>query len=279
MRVRDHHVRRLVRGTAPAFSPDGLLIAYVAPGHRLMIVGAVGKHQAPRRVGNIQAASVDWQPKPYRRNRGCAAPPGSTILTSSRDAVVTGDGLPRPPLDFSNAPPIAYMSCLRADGRERLLEQFSANNVDTAYFIDSAVLGAPYAALVLESEDEHYGGQSSTVQVFDLRTGLRETKLGGESTYCPDYSGGCPVADLDQLVLDSDGVSAAHFQAVVNGNPCALTTPCSVEQIQASDSTGVPIVDSSTFAGPGPDLTALRLNGDVLSWSHAGTPRSVALMP
>jgi hypothetical protein len=279
MRVRDHRVRRLVRGTAPAFSPDGRLIAYVAPGHRLMIVGTVNQHPAPRRVGGIQAESVDWQPKPYGPNRGCAAPRGSTILASSRDAVITGDGLPLPSLDFSNARPIAYMSCLRADGRERLLERFSANNVDTAYSIGSTVVDAPYAALVLDWKDEHYGGTSSTVQVFDLRAGLLQTRLGGESTNCPDYSGGCPFPALDQLVLGSDGVSGAHFRAPVsNGNPCAGTTPCSVEQIQASDHTGVRTVDSITFAGSGPFLTALRLNGDVLSWSHAGTPRSINLI-
>ena len=36
-------------------------------------------------------------------------------------------------------------------------------------------------------------------------------------------------------------------------------------------------VDSSEFPGSGPFLTGLTLTGDVLSWSHAGKPRSVTL--
>jgi WD40-like Beta Propeller Repeat len=169
MRVDDGPVRRLVRGTAPAFSPDGRWIAFVAPDHRLMIVHTVGAHPVSTQVGDIQAVSVDWQPQPERPNPGCRVPPGSTILASSRAAIVTGDGLPVfhvTPVHLSS-PPLAYMGCLRASGRERLLERFNSNNLDGAYFIASAVVAAPYAALVLDYVDPHYGGQSSTVQVFD----------------------------------------------------------------------------------------------------------------
>ena len=112
------------------------------------------------------------------------------------------------------------MGCLRATGRERLLERFNSNDVNGADFMASAVVTAPYAALVLNFVDPHYGGQSSTVQAFDLRTGSRQTRLGGESANCRDESGTSPLsglcrdAGLDHLVLGSDGVSAAHVETV-----------------------------------------------------------------
>jgi hypothetical protein len=215
MRLRDRHVRRLARGSSPAFSPDGLWIAYVASDQRLTIVAAAG-HVAARRVSTIRAVSVDWQPRPIKPSPACAAPPGSTILANSPDAIVTGDGLPLPPLGFSIAPPIAYMGCLHADGRERLLERFSDNSVDSADWVGPVVLAAPYAALVLDFNDEHYDtGQTGTVQVFDLRSGLL-TKRGGETSTCFDLWERCDSSSgFDPVLLGSDGVSATHSQTLV----------------------------------------------------------------
>jgi hypothetical protein len=138
----------------------------------------------------------------------------SSILASSPAAVATGDGVPLPPLVDANAPPIVYMGCLRADGRVRLLESFTENNIDGADFVASAVLAAPYAGLGLNSVDEHYGGQSITLQIFDLRTGLLEPKLGGESIDCLSQYYPGPPRSLDQVVLGSDGVSAADSHEV-----------------------------------------------------------------
>jgi WD40-like Beta Propeller Repeat len=156
--VRNHRVRRLARGSAPAFSPDGRWIAFVAPEHRLMIVAARGGRA--RRVGRVRAVSVDWQPRPRVPSPGCAAPPGSTVIASTRDAVITQDGMP-PPAAGGIVSPVAYMGCLRADGRERLLDRFATNNIDGASWITSAVLAAPYAALTDHSADEHYGGSGA----------------------------------------------------------------------------------------------------------------------
>ena len=207
--ARGGRVRRLARGSAPAFSPDGRSIAFVAPDDRLMIIPARGGRA--RAVGNVRAASVDWQPKPRGPNPGCAAPPGSTVLASTSNAIVTGDGKP-PPLGFGSAPPIAYMGCLRRDGRERLLERF-ANNYDDASWVTSAALALPYAALVERLEDLHYGGMRDVVQVLDLRTGGQRTDLGGEAADCaPTTEAACSA--LDQVVLSSDGVSAAHSLAI-----------------------------------------------------------------
>ena len=213
IRVGDRREVRLVRGSAPAFSPDGRWIAYIAPDHRLMVVRASGGLAKPRRVGNIRAVSVDWQPKPRRSPPACSPPPGSVVIGRSATAVVTGDGLPQQ-WGFSISPPIAYMGCLLADGRERLLERFTGNNVDGATVIDSVLLSGPYAGLIRFSIDEHYGGQQSTLQVFDLRTGRLEPRLGGENAGCADYNDGGPCGLLDDVVLSSDGVSAAHTQIV-----------------------------------------------------------------
>jgi hypothetical protein len=212
--ARGGRVRRLARGSAPAFSPDGRSIAYVAPDDRLMIIPARGGHATA--VGHIRALSVDWQPKPRGPNPGCAAPPGSTVMASTSSAIVTGDGLSPPAAGFRLFPPLAYMGCLRKDGRERLLERRFDNNIDGATWIGSAVLAPPYAALVEVSKDSHYGGGDSAVQVFDLRTGERRD-LGGESAGCPEASPdpGQPVCGgIAQVLLGSDGVSAARNSAV-----------------------------------------------------------------
>src|SRR5579872_7069854 len=217
IRVSDGHLTRLVRGSAPAFSPDGRWIAFVSPGHRLMIVRVGSAPAAPRFVGNVQAVSIDWQPKPRRLVPACAVPSGWTVMASSAGGVVTGDGQ-LGALDFSNAAPLAYMGCLRATGRWRLLERFTTNNVDSAFSVLSAALAPPYTGLVLASQDEHYGGYSNTLQVFDLRTGTLDPHLGGESTNCDEYSGPPgPCAVFDHVALGSDGVSAAHagFEAPV----------------------------------------------------------------
>jgi WD40-like Beta Propeller Repeat len=233
--VRGGRVRRLVRGAAPAFSPDGRWIAYVAPDHRLMIVGVAGRHLTPRAVGNVRAVSVDWQPKPSRSHPACSAPPGSTVLASSPAAVVTADGVLHPdelsnPSNSSNA----YMGCPRADGRERLLERLGAQDYDV-YFVRSAVLAAPYAGLVREDVNGHDDTRTSSLQVFDLRTGRLQTKLGGEFADCPE--GGPPCPGLDHVVLGSDGVSAAHTQSVDRSDVSSI--PHFVVQVSCAPATTV----------------------------------------
>jgi hypothetical protein len=69
-------------------------------------------------------------------------------------------------------------------------------------------------------------------------------------------------------------VSAVHAFVALS------TCGCTVEQIEASDSTGVRTLDSITDpAGSPTSLTNLTLMGDTLTWDHSGSPRSVQLQP
>lgn len=250
---RTRFIRPLIRGTAPAWSPDGRSIAFIDAGHRLSVVAAAGGR--PRRVGNVRGKSVDWQPLPRRPVAGCATPPGSEVLVSSPTAIVTVDRVGGPPV---------YLGCLHADGRERFLG-FGGDE-------DQASLAGNYAALANYSYDQHYGGSSSTVAVFDLRSGA-ETPLGGEIASC-DFGDITCGSSLDQLVLNADGLSAAHT-AVITPDYCPN---CTVEEIVASDHTGVHTLDTVTRSPTEPPaLTDLTINGDTLTWSHNGAPKSAQL--
>jgi hypothetical protein len=129
-----------------------------------------------------------------------------------------------------------------------------------------------YAALAVRYANGHYGGDSNKVEIFDLHSGASVPDRGGEGVGCPSY-GAC-VSSIDQLVLGSDAVSAVHTTQEDPG--CT----CTVEQIQASDSTGVHTLDSITEPYGSPTtLTNLTLTGDTLTWEHNGTPRSARLQP
>ena len=101
------------------------------------------------------------------------------------------------------------------------------------------------------------------------------------SIACPSVSL-CVAGDTNGHVVtstDPAGGPSTWTPALIDGNPCTDTTPCSVEQIEASDGTGLHTLDSGQFPGTGPFLTGLKLTSDVLSWSHAGTPPTVTLTP
>ena len=89
------------------------------------------------------------------------------------------------------------------------------------------------------------------------------------------------VSQTGHVVTSTDptGGPSTWTPALIDGDPCNETTPCSVEEIQASDGHGVQTVDRSHYSGSGPFLTGLTLKGDVLSWSHNGNPRSIGLTP
>jgi WD40-like Beta Propeller Repeat len=271
--VRGHAFRRLVQGNAPAWSPDGRWIAFFDRRHRLSVLPAGGG--SVRRVGRVTGVTVDWQPLLAKSPSVCLTPPGSTVLASSRTAVVT--------VDNRNSV-WASMGCLRANGHERILTGWHNNNNGYVTVTESpggAAVAGTYAALIINSASSRYDEQSSTVNLFDLRTGCdlnvgasfcdrSLTDRSGEGVDCPFDSGAS--CEINQLVLGADAVSAVRTTARDSG--CT----CTVEQVQASDSTGVHTLDSVTQRdGSPPALTNLSLTGDTLGWDHDGTPRSAEL--
>jgi hypothetical protein len=255
--VRGSSLRTLVRGAAPAWSPDGKWIAFFDKGHRLSVVRVSGG--GVRRVGDLTGRAVDWQPLAALPPTGCPTPPGSTLIASSDTAIVT--------LHAGVA-----LGCLRADGRESLL-------LGGGDYL-SAVVAGPYAALLVSDTIYigHFPEFQTSVDLFDLRTGCSLGTGWCEGSFpdrgfeaCQTYTTSCTA---DQLVLGSDAVSAVHTTDVNDG--CT----CTVEQIVASDSTGVHTQDSVTEpSGSLGALTNLTLIGDTLTWEHNGSPRSVQLQP
>ena len=120
-----------------------------------------------------------------------------------------------------------------------------------------------------------------TVEVFDLRTGAKAPTLGGEQVSCGDYSYEC-VSGMDELVLGSDGFTAAHTTLLFYNDATVPFSADRTEQIVARDSTGVHVLDTVAAQSPASQpvtssLTGLQLSGDTLTWDHAGASESVVL--
>jgi hypothetical protein len=244
--------------------------------HRLFVIALGGG--APRAVGHIRAARVDWQPVTGKPSPSpCQAPAGSRVLAATPNAILT--------IDVSQAlfgGLLSVLGCLTSDGRERLLENLSSSYNGGDPEIGSVALAGDYVALVNEYRDLHYGGARNALAAFDLRSGA-SISSGDVRADCWSDDPVCPIgySGIDQVVLsDTDGANAAHTFVVnsnVAGPNCKLT-----EQIVATDSTGTHILDSITTAAtdcaaPAMRLSQLSLSGQTLTWNHAGTPESAQL--
>jgi hypothetical protein len=262
-------VRRLTRGGEPAWAPNGKELAFVGAQGRLFVISVRGGR--PRPVGHIRALRVDWQPVTGNPPPRCQAPAGSSVLAASPDATVTIDEAPISPPFYEQATAFSVLACLASDGRERLLESTPPPSGYTTVSVGLVAVAGDYAAVVNESYDPHMGSGGAEVAVYDLRTGTAVTNLGGETAGCADADCG-----VDQLVLGSDGITAAHTY----GENCIAPGQCGpVEQIVANNSTGTHVLDSIPNPGPVPpfSLSQLALSGHTLTWSHAGTPERVQL--
>jgi WD40-like Beta Propeller Repeat len=275
-RVRGRIFRRLIRGAAPAWSPNGSWIAFFDKRHRLSLVRATGGRA--RGVGDVTGWTVDWQPLPAKPPAACLTPSGSNVLATSDTAIITSDHRQSSTGSFFTS---AYLGCLRADGRERLLASYPYPGYATEDVVETSVAGT-YAALATNTTNSHDQTMSSRADLFDLRTGLPVPDRGGEGSMCVPQSSPPCASNIDQLVLGSDAVSAVH--TTVRDANCAPTqeSKCkyTVEQIQDSDSTGIHTLDSITEPDGSPAaLTNLVLTGDTLTWNDNGTRHSAHLQP
>jgi hypothetical protein len=139
-------------------------------------------------------------------------------------------------------------------------------------FVRKGAVAAPYAAVLFDG-----GGRPTycpayiAVKAYDLRS-ASELPTREIRTDCAAQATG------DQPVVGSDAVMAVHVTLVHPGS--FFSSGGTVEQIQASDSTGAHTLDSVTEPdGSPPALTDLTLTGDTLTWEHNGSPRSAQLQP
>lgn len=156
--------------------------------------------------------------------------------------------------------PSVLLGCLIADGHQRVLTSFYAGGIYNAEggFTDTALAG-DYAAVINYTNAKAVF--TTSVEVFDLRTAQAVPSLGGETP----PSGGCCFPAMDHLVLNSQGFTAVHAYAY------------NAEQIIASDSTGVHVLDNVQNSGSTPALTNLALSGNTLTWQRNSQPESATL--
>jgi hypothetical protein len=231
------HLGRLTAGDALGFFENYRETRQLPPAGSLLAAALTVKRGLRRPTLPAARLSV-WG----RQAPACAPPAGYKVNASSSAAVIaTRSGATSNPWGG----PTTVLGCLRADGRERVLAQLPPGNQDDVEAVKQAVLAAPFAALVIDESDPHYGGDSDTLQVFDLRAGSQH--LGGERVGC---SFNCSL----QPVLGSDGVSAALTSApeplvprIMRQIACAPTgAPC-----VAVDENGELLSSNNPTAGAG----------------------------
>ena len=122
------------------------------------------------------------------------------------------------------------------------------------------MIAAPYAALVLDREHGYSYTLTPSVQVFDLRTGSLQRRLGGESTtYCYSLKYECVPKEFGPLVLDSDGLAAVHVRAIY---PIGYLSQGLV-QVACPTASGLCVaLDDEARA-----LSSTDPSGDVTGWS------------
>jgi hypothetical protein len=234
---------RLTHGSSPAWAPNGRAIAFIAAGQRVRVIPATGGRSRP--VGALRGRSVDWQPIPPTSSAPCTPLPGSALLADSGSAVIT-----QSPANPAHNQGSVVLGCLRADGRQRvLLTLYSQVFYDYQGVTDAAVSGY-YAAIATFFSST--GTTDTYVSVYDLRTGRYLSQRSGETPVS-----GCSCSSLNDLVINSQGFAAVHSQVP--------SYDSGSEQIIASDSAGIHVVDSVPSTGGPPALTGLRLTGNTLT--------------
>jgi hypothetical protein len=206
VRVSDGAQVRLVKGIAPAWSPDGRQIAYVGSGGAVKVVSAGGGR--PRGLRAVRGTSLDWQPLPARGKPGCV-PKGSTALVSSPDAVVFQRGY-------------SIYGCLRALGQARLISNGCG--------IRGAVrLAGRFAALDVLCLAKGGLQQVEMEMLYDLGN--------GNGTVLWSLFPVPAQPSLDSLVLDSSGFAAwrATSQEPRSREIRALTCPSSSVCVAGDD--------------------------------------------
>ena len=197
--VADGRERRLVRGRAPAWSPDDRQVAYIAAGGAVNIVAVHGGR--PRHVGSVHGRALDWQPLPAAVRRTCTPPKGSTVLASNREAVVFSRG------------GLVFYGCLKSLGRTRPLVDGQTGYAALHDALIAVRLSGRFAAVA--TEDGKPPNFSDDATLYDLASG-KATRLAGVFVPGPGVEYG-----LDSLAVDWSGFAA--WRKTTSPTPRPLT--------------------------------------------------------
>jgi WD40-like Beta Propeller Repeat len=229
--------RRLVRGGSPAWSPSGRWIAYIGPRGAVDIVPAHGGR--PHQVGSVHGAAIDWQPLPAMARNACTPPVGSTVLESTREAVVYSDSQP---------PVIGRIyGCLKALGHPRLL--LDATTGCYCGPVRAIRLAGRFAALESESGKAPFVSEGDTL--YDLGSG-KSTDLASMSLEVQTPSGGgfeVTGNALDSLALDANGFTAWRETVRAPLGIAAISCP-SESLCVAGDQAGNVLSSTNPTGGP-----------------------------
>lgn len=265
--LRGRVLKRLARGGAPAFSPDGRWIAYVAGSGQIVLVPVGGG--SPRPVGNVHGKAVDWQPVPNQPPSPCVAPAGSTVVVSSADAVLTSR---------TRGGITAYMTCLRSTDRLRYLGAPSPPDPNASQslfsYLGGFALAGDYLAYLSYEGEQYHGtviGQSGEIELTNL---LSDSTVAISDVDVPDtfYPWADPNSTI-RIVLTAQPLLAWELTA-----PSGDAQGGVEETISAHDSQGTHLLDSETVTASS-GLADLAITGDQVTWTHDGEPRSATLQP
>ena len=137
----------------------------------------------------------------------------------------------------------------------------SARDTGAISHATGAATAGDYAALATFETHLQYGGSSSTLTVYDLRTGHLVNRLGGETVSWERYP--CE-STMDDVVINDQGFTGVHS---VESVPCSAQSAAGeCEEIQASDDTGPRTIDTAvSSSSTKPALTGLTLTKDTLT--------------
>ncbi len=188
--VGKHKVTRVARGSDPAFSPNGRSLAYLNPDHQVTI-RPLGPGRT-RTLSRLRGRSLDWQPVTAVTRRGCAAANGVVMAsdaTATIRAAANGQG-----------GHTGWNGCLAAVGIPFHLNG-GLEGYGYSLSLDHVAFAGNYAALQFVYTDK-YMDYTDTVNVYDLRSGalVRSGQARCDGLPC----------DVTRLTVNAAGFAAWH---------------------------------------------------------------------